>query len=95
MVGLMAGGFHTHDQLRRGLPLAERTQRQPAAEPDAPPVQPRPCWLTADSRLPGHVLAWQRDHDGSWTAVVVVCVPAQAVQPRDSDLPGAGSPAQP
>lgn len=75
----MPGGFHSPEQLRRGLSLADRTGQ---AEVAADEPELRPCWLNATATQPGHVLAWQPGPNGTWRAVVVVTVDADDVRPR-------------
>lgn len=69
----MAGGHHTPRQQARGLPLSQRTQ--PAGNPTAPdPDSVEPS--------PGTVLNWQRNPDGTWTALVITRLPASRITPR-------------
>jgi len=89
----MAGGHHTPRQQARGLPLSQRTQpagnpgagadaaTAPAPDPDS--VEPKPCWIApSDQPTPGTVLTWQRNPDGTWTALVVLSLPASRTTPR-------------
>ena len=83
----MAGGHHTPRQQARGLPLSQRTQ--PAGSPDATTdpdpdsVDPKPCWIApGDQPTPGTVLTWQRNPDGTWTALVITRLPASRITPR-------------
>ncbi len=83
----MAGGHHTPRQQARGLPLSQRTQ--PAGNPDATTapdpdsVEPKPCWIApTDQPTPGTVLTWQRNPDGTWTALVLMRLPAARITPR-------------
>lgn len=83
----MAGGQHTPRQRTRNLPLSQRTTSGPdpdaATSPEADASGPKPCWIHAgDQPIPGHVLAWQRNPDGTWTALVVVDLPASRITPR-------------
>lgn len=85
----MPGGFHTRNQLHRGLTLQQRTTPPDTDQPlapntePAPPTAPRACWLTPTHPMPGHIVAWQQLPDHTWQAVVVLTVPAADVQPRD------------
>lgn len=43
------------------------------------------CWLEAPAQTPGTVLAWRRDAEAGWQALVVAWVPADRVRPRSPD----------
>lgn len=77
----MPGGFHSPEQLRRGLSLGDRAQHGHVDDSESAP-ELRPCWLTVSGPQPGHVLAWQASPNGTWQAVVVLTVDADRVRPR-------------
>ena len=91
----MTGGHHTPRQHTRNLPLSQRpttSDPDPEHEPDAATpssgdgCEPKPCWIhVGDQPIPGHVLAWQRTPDGTWTALVITHLPATHITPRPPD----------
>lgn len=80
----MTGGYHTRRQRDRDRTLADRAAGEPEPPPasGAPVDPPRPCWIHWPAPSAGHVLAWQRDEDGHWSALVTAVLPQQAVAPR-------------
>lgn len=79
----MAGG--SHSKRGPGAPLWSRAGPEPTAPPSG--LSATPCWIDAATAIPGEVLAWRRDAQGGWQALVATWVPAAAVRPREAEPP--------
>jgi hypothetical protein len=74
----MAGGGYS--KRGPGVPLGERATGSRSTSNGE--VVATACWLEPPARLPGAVLAWRRDPESGWQALVAAWVPADDVHPR-------------
>lgn len=73
----MAGGMSSRKG--SGRPLWQRVAGA------VQPVDGTPCWAQPPGgEVPGTVLAWRRDPEEGWVALVAAWLPAGAVRPRES-----------
>ena len=80
----MAGGMYS--KRGPGLPLGERAAGAAAAADGE--VTATACWLEAQGRMPASILAWRRDPQSGWQALVASWVPAHQVHPRSAEPSG-------
>ncbi len=80
----MAGGMYS--KRGPGLPLGERAAGA-AASADGE-VAATACWLDVPGQVPASILAWRRDPQLGWQALVAAWVPAQQVHPRSAEPDG-------
>ena len=87
----MAGGMHA--DRGPGAPLWQRAAasqdaragdsgRAGGADTAPPSVDAVPCWIDGAGPVAGPVLAWRRDPDAGWQAMVVAWLPAERVRRR-------------
>ena len=82
----MAGGMYS--KRGPGRPLGERAAG--AADAADGEVAATACWLDAPGQVAASILAWRRDPQLGWQALVAAWVPAQQVHPRSAQ-PDSGS----